>query len=94
MLRESFDEVFDTPLTYNYNLTFERELATGWMARAGYVGSTATQGRDDMTLKSRYLYARWANRGILRLAVDSPNTAASISLYRIAAASITPCSFR
>jgi hypothetical protein len=50
VLVESFDEVFDTPLTYNYNLTFERELATGWMARAGYVGSTATQGRDDITL--------------------------------------------
>jgi hypothetical protein len=50
VLVESFDEVFDTPLTYNYNLTFEREIATGWMARAGYVGSTATQGRSNVTL--------------------------------------------
>jgi hypothetical protein len=50
VLVESFDEVFDTPLTYNYNLTFEREIATGWMARAGYVGSTATKGRADITL--------------------------------------------
>jgi hypothetical protein len=47
---ESFDEVFNTPLTYNYNLSFEREIATGWMARAAYVGSTATTGRDDITL--------------------------------------------
>ena len=45
VLVESFDEVFDTPLTYNYNLAFEREVATGWMARAAYVGSTAT--KDD-----------------------------------------------
>jgi len=50
VLVESFDEVFDTPLTYNYNLTFEREVAPAWMARIAYVGSTATQGRDDITL--------------------------------------------
>ena len=50
VLVESFDEVFNTPLTYNYNLTFEREVRTGWMARAAYVGSTATEGRDDITL--------------------------------------------
>jgi hypothetical protein len=50
VLVESFDEKFDTPLTYNYNLTLEREVTAGWMARAGYVGSTATKGRDDITL--------------------------------------------
>ena len=50
VLVESFDKVFDTPLTYNYNLTFEREVRTGWMARAGYVGSTATNGRAGITL--------------------------------------------
>ena len=50
VLVESFDEVFNTPLTYNYNLAFEREIKTGWMARAAYVGSTATTGRDDITL--------------------------------------------
>ena len=50
VLVESFDEVFDTPLTYNYNLAFEREVATGWMARAAYVGSTATNGRSNITL--------------------------------------------
>ena len=50
VLVESFDEVFNTPLTYNYNLAFERELTTGWMARAAYVGSTATQGRSSISL--------------------------------------------
>jgi hypothetical protein len=50
VLVESFDEVFDTPVTYNYNLTFEREVTTGWMARVAYVGSTATKGRDEITL--------------------------------------------
>jgi hypothetical protein len=48
--RWSFDEVFNTPLTYNYNLAFEREVTTGWMARAAYVGSTATTGRADRSL--------------------------------------------
>jgi hypothetical protein len=50
VLVESFDEVFNTPLTYNYNLAFEREVSTGWMARAAYVGSTATQGRSNLSL--------------------------------------------
>ncbi len=50
VLVESFDEVFNTPLTYNYNMSFEREVATGWMARAAYVGSTATTGRASITL--------------------------------------------
>ena len=50
VLVESFDEVFNTPLTYNYNVMLEREVVTGWMARAAYVGSTATQGRASITL--------------------------------------------
>ena len=50
VLVESFDETFDTPLTYNYNLAFERELKAGWMARAAYVGSTATNGRSSIKL--------------------------------------------
>jgi hypothetical protein len=50
VLVESFDEVFNTPLTYNYNLTFEREIKTGWMARAAYVGSKATTGRSSISL--------------------------------------------
>jgi hypothetical protein len=50
VLVESFDEVFNTPVTYNYNLTFEREIIRSWAARVAYVGSTATTGRDDRTL--------------------------------------------
>jgi hypothetical protein len=50
VLVESFDEVFNTPLTYNYNVAFERELKAGWMARAAYVGSTATNGRSSIRL--------------------------------------------
>ncbi len=38
----SYDEQFNTPLTYNYNLTLEREVLPGWMARAAYVGSKIT----------------------------------------------------
>lgn len=50
VLVNAFDEKFDTPLTYNYNLTLEREVAAGWMARVGYVGSTATKDRSTITL--------------------------------------------
>jgi hypothetical protein len=50
VLVNTFDEVFDTPLTYNYNLALEREVTAGWMARVAYVGSTATKGREEITL--------------------------------------------
>ena len=46
----SYDEQFETPLTYNYNLTLEREVLTGWMARAAYVGSKVTGGRHTISL--------------------------------------------
>ena len=46
----SYDEQFETPLTYNYNLTLEREVLTGWMARAAYVGSKVTGGRYTISL--------------------------------------------
>jgi hypothetical protein len=43
----SYDKQFNTPLTYNFNLTFEREVITGVMARAAYVGSRNRNGRFD-----------------------------------------------
>ena len=42
----SYDEKFNTPLTYNYNLTLEREILSGWMARAAYVGAKTTGGQS------------------------------------------------
>jgi hypothetical protein len=46
----SYDEKFNTPLTYNYNLTLEREVLSGWMARAAYVGSRMTGGLRTISL--------------------------------------------
>jgi hypothetical protein len=46
----SYDEKFNTPLTYNYNLTLEREILAGWMARAAYVGSQTAGGHNTITL--------------------------------------------
>ena len=43
-------EQFNTPLTYNYNLTLEREILSGWMARAAYVGSKTTGGQYTISL--------------------------------------------
>ena len=37
-------------MTYNFNLTFERELLTGLMARRGYVGTRNRNGRQTITL--------------------------------------------
>jgi hypothetical protein len=46
----SYDEQFNTPLTYNYNLTLEREILRGWMGRIAYVGAQTDGGHNTITL--------------------------------------------
>jgi hypothetical protein len=50
VLIETLDTVYRTPVTYNYNLTFERELMPSVLARAAYVGSRSYNGRRDVQL--------------------------------------------
>ena len=50
VLIETYGDEFKAPMTYNCNLTFEREVMTGLMARAGYVGSRNRNGRRDRNL--------------------------------------------
>ena len=50
VLIETLDEEYRTPVTYNYNLTFEREVMQGVMARAAYVGSRSRNGRFVVSL--------------------------------------------
>src|SRR5439155_16961175 len=50
VLIETLDTVYHTPVTYNFNLTFEREVTQGIMARAAYVGSRNRNGRFGVQL--------------------------------------------
>jgi hypothetical protein len=50
VLIETLDETYKTPLTYNYNVTFERELMPALLARAAYVGSRSVNGRRTVQL--------------------------------------------
>src|SRR6202035_1642887 len=45
----TYDGRWDTPLSYNWNLTFEREIVKSWLARAAYVGSALNYGRNTPT---------------------------------------------
>jgi hypothetical protein len=45
ILIETKADNYKTPVTYNYNLTFEREVLRGILARAAYVGSRNRNGR-------------------------------------------------
>jgi Carboxypeptidase regulatory-like domain len=45
VLLTTYDERHETPLTYNWNLTLERELFPEWLARMAYVGSSSMYGR-------------------------------------------------
>ncbi len=50
VLISTFGDEYKVPLTYNFNLTFEREVVTGLMARAAYVGSRNRNGRYGINL--------------------------------------------
>jgi hypothetical protein len=50
VLIETLDETYHTPRTYNYNLTFEREVLPLITARAAYVGSRSINGRRTVQL--------------------------------------------
>ena len=50
VLIETLDQEYKTPVTYNFNLTFEREVTQGIMARAAYVGSRNRNGRFTVSL--------------------------------------------
>jgi hypothetical protein len=50
VLIETLDAEYKTPLTYNWNLTFERELMQALTARAAYVGSRSVNGRRTVQL--------------------------------------------
>ena len=58
VLIETLDSTYKTPLTYNYNLTFERELAQGLTARAAYVGSRSMNGRSRREVEPVRVHAR------------------------------------
>ena len=50
VLISTFGDEYKVPITYNFNLTFEREVMTGLMARAAYVGSRNRNGRHGINL--------------------------------------------
>ncbi len=50
VLIETLDKTYKTPLTYNWNMTFERELMPALLARAAYVGSHSVNGRRTVQL--------------------------------------------
>ena len=45
VLLTTYDGKHTTPLTYNWNLTVEKEILSSWLARAAYVGSASNYGR-------------------------------------------------
>ena len=50
VLISTFGDEYKVPLTYNFNLTFERELVGGLMGRVAYVGTRNRNGRQTIQL--------------------------------------------
>ena len=47
---ETLDTTYKTPVVYNYNLSLEREVMSGMMVRAAYVGSRSRNGRMSFAM--------------------------------------------
>jgi hypothetical protein len=63
VLAATFDDRYETPLQYNWNLTLEREILTDWLARAGYVGSASNYGRRSYQLNAADSHVAGATTG-------------------------------
>jgi carboxypeptidase family protein len=50
VLISTFGDEYKVPITYNFNLTFEREILSGLMGRVAYVGSRNRNGRHGINL--------------------------------------------
>jgi hypothetical protein len=59
----TYDPRMETPLTYNWNLTLERELLPEWLGRAAYVGSATNYGRTTIQLNPA-VYRPGDTRGV------------------------------
>jgi hypothetical protein len=55
VLISTFGDEYKVPITYNFNLTFEREILNGLMGRVAYVGTRNRNGRHGINLN----YARF-----------------------------------
>src|SRR3989442_2891090 len=56
VLLTTYDNRLVTPLSYNWNLTLEREVVREWLARIAYVGSASNYGRITKQLNpARYI---------------------------------------
>jgi hypothetical protein len=63
VLISTFGDEYRVPVTYNFNLTLEREVLTGIMARAAYVGSRNRNGRYTVALNYADMNAPNATTG-------------------------------
>ena len=58
---------FQTPVTYEWNLTIERQLKGDWMVRAAYVGSHESHGMENVELSpnvyptGKHLYPQYSD---------------------------------
>jgi len=63
VLISTFGDEYTVPVTYNFNLTFEREVMTSLMARVAYVGSRNRNGRFGPSLNYAYATIAGATTG-------------------------------
>jgi len=59
--------VYQTPVTYEWNLSLERQLSKDWMVRAAYVGAHSSHGMENVELSpnvyptGKHLYPQYSD---------------------------------
>ncbi len=69
--------VYQTPVTYEWNLTIERQLPGDWMVRAAYVGSHASHGMENVEFSptvyptGKHLYPEYSDIAMVMNDINS-----------------------
>ncbi len=80
--------VFQTPVSYDWNFTLERQLGGSWMARAAYVGSHASHLKETVELSptvyptGKHLYPEYSDIAMDEQDVNSSYNSLQLTMQK------------
>jgi len=87
--------VYSTPVSYDWNLTVERQLGANWMARAAYVGSHASNLKETVELSpvvyptKIHLYPEFSDIAMNQQDINSSYNSMQLTVQRRFAKGVT-----
>jgi len=80
--------VYQTPVTYQWNISVERQIGREWMARAAYVGSHGSHGLENVELSpnvyptGRHLYPQYSDIAMAMNDINSNYNSLQLSVQK------------